>query len=305
MLRLSCTSRVGASGNPRTSNLLDVLVGRACGHVASLLATWPAGGVYRNMLIFIGGLRPSEAREVWIVGFADKMSTYRHLVCICILQNFFLHILQKLKMAPVLSKDALMTVRLDELSDQDLVHLEEVLAPYEKYVVYREIADVTRKPHFQGYVACGTGDNAKEAKQRFVDMFRSTHKPSQRSFNQVRKIEKYMRYVAKDKDLVLRKGVTDEHIEQCERESFKKKDKLAEGNMVQRCYQTYVEEYRREPYPPGDNWRRRIARWIVADLAENNKPICVFQCRKWTNGVLAKLDGEFRDELVDEILSRL
>lgn len=203
------------------------------------------------------------------------------------------------------TKDGLQTVRLDILTPSDGDRLKKFLDNYDRYVVYQEIADVTGKAHYQGYVSVGSA--RKDVKEAFHELFRETHDKHQRSFNVVVKVEQYMRYVAKDKDLAFAKGYDEVHIARCEAESYKKKEKGAVGgSMIVRA----VEHFRSQGFGPDNTLggvapdRRAVIWWLVQAQVADGRGVGVFRIREWANSVMCQLSHRFVNELVDEIDSR-
>lgn len=194
-------------------------------------------------------------------------------------------------MAPSTSKDYLMTVRLDILDEvSDKAKLLEWLSKFQVFVVYREISDKVKKPHYQGYVACGNLEASKIAKSEFHVMYKDTHKPGQRSFNQVKKVESYMRYVAKDKDLVASSGVTDAELKKLEAESFKTLQKS--GNLVERCHE-WAKDNGADDHA--------VARWLLNDCIDRRTRIDVRHLRCVKHTVMAMISGDYFDMLEREL----
>lgn len=124
------------------------------------------------------------------------------------------------------------TVRLDKVAEDDASRLHAFLDSLDtKIVVYEEVADITKKIHWQGYIEC-TQESYEVYKEAFLEIFRPTHSRYQRSFTVVRKVETYMIYVAKDKNLFYSKGVTEEELKEKEDASYKKKKRTAFMTVV-------------------------------------------------------------------------
>ena len=119
------------------------------------------------------------------------------------------------------------TVRLDIVHDDDSDRLSQFLSSLQdvKYVVYREIGDKTKKLHLQGYVQFDNMDAYDHTHDQFKEVFGKTHNRFQRSFTIVRKREKYMIYVSKDKNLEFQSGYTEEELKEKENLSYKKGSK--------------------------------------------------------------------------------
>lgn len=198
----------------------------------------------------------------------------------------------------------LTTVRLDIINDNDADRLRQFLTTHTtKYMVYIESGDVTGKRHLQGYAEL---NDYSIVKAEFVRAFGGTHTRFQRSFTIVRKVEAYMRYVAKDKELAYKAGYADDHQEKMERESYKKKP-ADNRSVIERCYDAIVDEYTRDPNPRDISWGRKIAAWLCEDAVARNKGINVYSMRATKNAVLYKLnaeDGRYRDDIITEIDSK-
>lgn len=147
------------------------------------------------------------------------------------------------------------TIRLDKLSEDDTVSLSNYLDSIDaSFVVYEEIADKTKKVHFQGYIEC-TQETYEVYKEAFLVCFRKTHSRYQRSFTVVRKVESYMKYVAKDKKLFKSKGFTEQHIKEQEEKSYKKNEKKL-------TFQEVVDEWW-NVVKPKYVWRNDYTIWDV------------------------------------------
>lgn len=194
-------------------------------------------------------------------------------------------------------------VRLDVLHPHDGDRLKAWLQTelVDVYVFYHEHGDITEKPHYQGYIKTETAARFKKLKESFKNWF-NAHGRCQRAFAHPRKLESYMCYVAKDKDLYCVAGVSDEEIADRESRSFKKQ-KRSNGDPVDhitvRCMQAFSQHPKYDP-----KLRDKVATWMVADLADRLKPIETFRVRGWINTVCAKLCGDYQKELVSEILSK-
>lgn len=191
--------------------------------------------------------------------------------------------------------DYLMSIRLDMVNEEiDAQKLLQLLRPFEKFVVYREIADVTRKSHLQGYVVCGNLVSQEKAKKEFADAFRATHTRYQRSFAEVRKPLSYMRYVAKDKNLAFSQGVPSDEIIRLEQESYKKTG----GNITERCYNATRSSLNTNP-------ERAVSEWLIQDCIDRKARIDMKHLRCVKATVMSMHDGSYRSRLIDELESNL
>lgn len=118
------------------------------------------------------------------------------------------------------------TIRLDVLFedefDKDL--LTKYVDKYEKYLVYEEVSNKTKKLHYQGIVWVTDLKAFNAAKTRFTTMFKETHPRSNRSMAPVRK-DNYEVYITKDLKKVMSRGYTDEEIERLQSQSYSKEDR--------------------------------------------------------------------------------
>lgn len=193
-------------------------------------------------------------------------------------------------------------VRLDHVHDHDDQRLRTWLQTnnVSEYVIYREHGDQTGKLHYQGYIKTVDDVTFQSLKSKFKSWF-SSHTRFQRSFTHPRKLEQYMIYVAKDKDLFCSSGVTDEVIAERESKSYKKDAINPKDGMIPRCVAHFSQDVRR--YHP--RLREHVIEWIVHDLKERERMIQVHQVRGWANSVCAKLSDEFETQLINEINSKM
>lgn len=200
------------------------------------------------------------------------------------------------------TSDFLAAVRVDELNDGgDGQKLKLFLDVYSVYVVYEEKGEVTGKLHYQGYVACGDKDRYNEIKQVFKNTYVG-RKPASQSFTQVKKVESYMRYVAKDKKIFCHKGVSEQDIAKREAESYKKtKDG---GSLVCRCLDAmrqYDLSYMKDNE---EAVRRYVGGWLVDEYVKELKPINIFYLRTVINTVTVALIGRDQSDIVEKLIER-
>lgn len=112
------------------------------------------------------------------------------------------------------------TIRLDVINDDDADVLKKYLDKYSKYLVYEEIADITKKKHYQGIIRVNDEKEFNACKVRFTTMF-PNHKASKKSMSKVRS-KNYEIYIAKDGKVFERKGYSDEEIQALQEKSYKK-----------------------------------------------------------------------------------
>lgn len=131
------------------------------------------------------------------------------------------------------------TIRLDVLHDADAEQLRKYLDKYTKYLVYEEIADITKKKHYQGIMHVNDEKEFNACKVRFTTMF-PNHKGSKKSMSKVRS-KNYEVYITKDGKLFERKGYTDEEIQALQEQSYKKNTAKLVSNGFMKAFD-YVKE---------------------------------------------------------------
>lgn len=77
-----------------------------------------------------------------------------------------------------------------------------------KYVIALEVADITKKLHFQGLFWCDKSAKMENAFRMF-----NSWAPSEKAFRPVKNLESYQKYIKKQGDIKLIKGITDDEIE--------------------------------------------------------------------------------------------
>lgn len=162
------------------------------------------------------------------------------------------------------------TVRLDEVEFCDTQQLlEEFLHKhdkyFERYVICHEIAEVTKKRHYQGWIEVTC---SRSNWQEMIQIFQKYDK-HQKSFKIMKK-EEYRSYILKDDDLRYRKGVSDEEIEGWKSLSYKKDPTTKEKEptsyeKITAFVQKKIENSSERP----DGWK--IAKWIMQYYHQNTK----------------------------------
>lgn len=185
----------------------------------------------------------------------------------------------------------LTTIRLDILDDNvDAERLTTFLrAAGQPYVVYREIADVTGKAHFQGYMVRDE-ETYNQLKKDWVKEFSKTHTRYQRSFTPVRKVEEYMKYVAKDKELFLVHGFTEQHIKEKEDASYQKGTKGTKKSTrigEQICGDAREQWKERKPQNIEE-----VARWVTEWFGGQEKCFDMPYVEKYTHLILYTICGD-------------
>lgn len=116
------------------------------------------------------------------------------------------------------------TVRLDILSPEDGPKLIKFLEKYDKYLVYDEISDKKKKPHYQGIIWYKDEKEAKAAKTRYTEMFGKTHPKSLKSMIKVN-TDNYEIYITKGGKVFCSKDYTEDKILELQTKSYKKPTK--------------------------------------------------------------------------------
>lgn len=127
--------------------------------------------------------------------------------------------------------------RLDHVDDTVPDRLKKFLDKYERYTCYKEIAAVTKKLHYQGYIDFPDKKSYEAAKQRWCSYF-GDYDPSARSFPLERNQGRGRIYVTKDRNRMYIKGYTNDDLEVLEGLSYNPKNK--DGKHV--CVYKVVEE---------------------------------------------------------------
>lgn len=112
------------------------------------------------------------------------------------------------------------TIRVDDINDATNDLVLKYVDKYDKYLVYYEIADITKKGHYQGIVWVNDEKEYSAMKVRFSSTF-PEHKASSKSMAKV-KTDNYETYITKDGDLRFNKGYSMDEIEKLASKSYKK-----------------------------------------------------------------------------------
>lgn len=186
------------------------------------------------------------------------------------------------------------TVRLDDIAGCDTQQLiEEFLQKhnecFQRYVVCHEIAQVTKKPHYQGWIEV---DAARSSWQKWIQMF--PHKGTQKSFELMKK-EEYRAYVVKDGDIRYQKGVTEAEIKEWREKSFTKEEcekKIKDKRPSNyEAITEYVTRMMEESSERPDGWK--IAKWIILWYQKHSK--CEpndYQIRNMSKSIWTKIKSK-------------
>lgn len=158
------------------------------------------------------------------------------------------------------------TFRLDvgERSEQEVESkIKEWLEKYSntisKYAIAYEIAEKTKKPHYQGIMYVD-----EKAKFENCTRYWSTWKPHEKSFAPVRHEKNYRMYIKKDGDIRFTKGITEEDMESWgEWEKQTKKEK--KESRRQEMYKAFLEHCK-----SSDRFENNYMdlRWIASELLD-------------------------------------
>lgn len=179
------------------------------------------------------------------------------------------------------------TIRVDKIKDDTLESIKKFLEHdrYTRYLVYEEIADETKKIHYQGFVEFD--DNLVGWHQERWSRHFKEYKQGSKSSAQVKKDE-YLIYITKDKKKVLSKGCTDDFINTLETQSYHKvltpqtKQKKQNYDFVK----GYLEAMKRVPTDD----RESLAEQSIEYFKEHSKIFDKFIIRRFVN--LAVLQDE-------------
>lgn len=200
------------------------------------------------------------------------------------------------------------TIRIDEQGDDTLDRLKAFLDHdrYIRYLVYREIADITKKVHYQGfvefpdeYISWHTG----RWSLRFKDF------PKGKKSSALVKKDNYMIYITKDKDLVLSKGCTEDFINTLETQSYHKVPQVIKKDY----YQMFFEYIKQQPEV---DQRKYKIQWIAETLVDYMglehreiknfnyyKSLCLNVQSRLIYGSKTEESSNIRSKLADRILN--
>lgn len=207
------------------------------------------------------------------------------------------------------------TFRVDELEGitrQGIIHF---LSTYTgRHVVVREISEKTKKPHYQGWVEPLSDIQVfrKEMLKAFP-VLRSTKRGGDGSYSlaEIKKKE-YKRYILKGTpeerpDIVSMQLATNESID-VDREHaeywrvnavvVKKENK---GHWIHDA----VEHFRHYEFVDACSKRRIITEYVVDYQLSEKISLDVYRTRGYVNFICARIDKEFREDFICEVINRL
>lgn len=175
------------------------------------------------------------------------------------------------------------TIRLDILDESYPDRFRKFIEKYDQYLVYHEISDKEKKPHYQGIIIFEDESKFRSGRVRFYDTFRDATK-GHKSMAAV-KNDNYQVYITKDKDLRYSKGFSDEVIRNLEELSFKKNSKEFRSTTFARAHDYVVN---RGISDSTSGWE--IAEALIDYYRENIKcEPCDFQLKSMTKSIYTHL----------------
>lgn len=146
-----------------------------------------------------------------------------------------------------------LAVRIDAVGD-DIEKFEDKLRQWlndnsEKYLLYVEIGEQTKKLHYQGIVELDLKKkgidawrkNLKDMMKEFLEQEDVDKRRNRHSLTQI-KCENYRAYISKDKECFICKGYDEEYIKKWESVGYKKNKGKAK-TFAEDLYQGFVEKY--------------------------------------------------------------
>lgn len=193
-------------------------------------------------------------------------------------------------------------VRLDVVHSDDGSRLKTWLQSESviEYVFYEENGDQTGKLHYQGYIKSGDESSFKKLKDSFKKWF-SAHSRFQRSFTHPRKVENYMIYVSKDKNMLCSLGVSEEVIAEREAKSYKKGADRDKRPVVVRGVEKFASGNQRY----SSSFNRIVATWVIDDCISRGVGFDEFTTSRWANAIVCALSENSKDRMIERLLSRM
>jgi len=190
------------------------------------------------------------------------------------------------------------TIRLDDIGDGTSETLRTFLNHYDKYLVYQEIAEKTKKLHFQGVIYVLDVKAYGAMKTRFSTVFKAWTR-GMKSMALVKK-DAYEVYITKDGNMFASKGFTEAEIQRLEVQSYPKE----EGNdsIVTSPYKKVLQYCKDQGATSSTNgWELCVL--ILKYYMEHSK--CEpgdFQIRSMTNSIHKALMFDHSKELGERFL---
>lgn len=175
------------------------------------------------------------------------------------------------------------TIRLDVLGESTEDRLESFLTRYEKYLIYEEVADKTKKIHYQGVIYVNDDKAYGAMKTRFCTHFKEWPKGT-KSMALVKK-DTYEVYISKDKNPKYVKNFSDEDIKDLQDKSYKK-DKKDNGTLIENVEKAFDQYLIDRKHARGDFI---VDKHLTINDIEEFLVKQFFDMKKhWDTGVIAK-----------------
>ena len=178
--------------------------------------------------------------------------------------------------------------------------MEKFLDHYPKYLGGYEIAEKTKKPHYQGILWVEDEDAYKAAKTRWSEYFSKTHPGSAKSFPLVRKLENYEAYIVKDDDIRFRKNYDSADVESLKALSYKKGDpKKRESTALLPKVLEEFDIWRSTQNLKGDTYsEEKVVEWLTTTFFNHQKLFDTNVIVKYRNYLMMKIDKRYIVEKV-------
>lgn len=169
--------------------------------------------------------------------------------------------------------------QLGQTYEQTTERMRTFLRVYDHYLIAEEVADVTKKIHYQGILWINGDDqndcdkNAKAMRKRFSTSFpaEAWKAGKDKSSALVKNIEQYQIYICKQQNIVFKSNYTDEDIEYYSIQSFSKtetikNEKKKTNQFFDIVYEKWLESTLRKNVKGGMRDRDNIKAWLIEEF---------------------------------------
>lgn len=162
-------------------------------------------------------------------------------------------------------------IRVDIIGDMDTYgRMERFLSVFDKYLVYEEVADETKKLHLQGIIWTDRSDSA--IRTRWTEHYPSdpweAKYAKKKSCAKVRE-DSYEIYITKDGNLKYNKNYTEEEIKLLQEKSYKKEDKKEKKKntiFFEIVMEKWNESRMKDKLKGGRGDRDDIIKWLLKEF---------------------------------------
>lgn len=146
----------------------------------------------------------------------------------------------------------------------------EFVKKYDKYYVYREVADKTKKIHYHIAIEVKDEKAYKALKQRWSDYFREI--PKGEKSCQKDTTGNYHIYITKGRDRVVASGITDEELSEIESQSYEKPKKPESRSLTSFLVQEFDKDFKGMlVYDNRMEMYRVIVDWVLKKWRDEDK----------------------------------